>query len=244
MFWLKLIVAVLVCFAATRSIAQDSLTSDSKFRSGLNLKASTRLIFRDENGAKISEAEFLRRHGGEAFTYNGDESGGFAVFTLATLAHPWQNGKSSALVGQKFPTFSLHSLDKNHMTNLDFRGSLTVVDFFFVDCGACIQEIPILNSYKASHPGVNTLAITYDSAEAAKLYVDKWRFDWCVIPDAVNLVNKLGIWVYPTLALVDRQGKLVALSSGHDLHEPNQALTDKDIARWVERSEKTSHGGD
>jgi hypothetical protein len=58
------------------------------------------------------------------------------------------------------------------------------------------------------------LAITFDDAEIAKAFVKERRFTWPVAYNGKPLVDKLAITSFPTMLLLDRNGRLLASNSG------------------------------
>lgn len=195
------------------------------------------LVFRDTEGRTISREEFVRLlNSDKRATIDVGPGEDVAVFTIeiSGLKKPPAGMKSALHDGDQIPQFTLTSLDGESYSNQQLRSNkLTLVNFFFVECGNCIAEIPVMNDFKAEHPEIPTVAITYDPAVAAQAYVRRWHLHWQVVPNAVRFTDQVGIWQYPMFALVDGQGRLVAMSGGWDMHKPGKHLTADDIARWV-----------
>ncbi|MFZ0870290.1 MAG: TlpA disulfide reductase family protein [Rhodanobacter sp.] len=225
-------------FASVRYADVDAL------RHGFGFAPNVRLVFRQADGSRMSGDEFIRRvNQGESSWLLGPMHRSIAVLTIGEYAEPKPPpaGRSSNLTsGEKIPALDVTSLDGKRLTDKVFTNRVTLIDFFGVDCGACIDEIPVLNAFKATHGDVQTLAVTTDPAEYLGEFLQKWKFTWRVAPDAVVFTHDFDIWFYPTLALVDGNGRLMAISSAHDLHKPGQPLTSDDIAHWVALSRRAS----
>jgi thiol-disulfide isomerase/thioredoxin len=242
--WLKLIIFSVACSAVASAFAGVHWANEDAIRHDFGLAPSVRLVFRQPDGRRMSGAEFLRRvDQGESSYLLGTMHRNIAVLTIGKPLElqPLPAGRASiAVLGEKIPDLDVTSVNGMRLTGKVFANRVTLIDFFGVDCGACIEEIPALNAFKATHGDVQTLAVTSDPVEYISEFSQKWNFNWRVAPDAVLFTHDFDIWFLPTLALVDGKGRLIAISSGHDMHKPGQPLTSDDIARWVARNRVAS----
>jgi thiol-disulfide isomerase/thioredoxin len=242
--WLKLIIFSVACSAIAPAFAGVHWANDDALRHDFGFAPNVQLVFRQADGKRMRGDEFLRRvNEGELSSLQEPIHRNIAVLTigepLESKAPP--AGRASNLVlGQKIPELDVTSVEGTRLTDKVFANHVTLVDFFGVDCGACIEEIPALNAFKATHVDVQTLAVTSDPVEYISEFSKKWKFTWRVAPDAVLFTHNVGIWAEPTLALVDGRGRLIAISSGHDMHKPGRPLTSDDIASWVARNRMVS----
>ena len=170
-------------------------------------------------------------------------SGNHADITEFTLeASAAQRGKVAALVpGDPMPPFNLKSTTNQVVTQSDFKGKPTVVDFFFSGCGGCVQAIPVLNEFKRQRPDVRTLAMTFDDRDLTADFVHRHGFNWTAVSGAIGYADSLGIVVSPSLALVGADGKLLAITIEPSLAKPGQRVTAADISAWVNANTRGSH---
>jgi thiol-disulfide isomerase/thioredoxin len=238
--WLKLIIFSVAMSVIASAHAGVAHANTETLRHDFGYAANIKLVFRQVDGQRMSSDEFLRRvNRGESFYSWEPMHLNIAILTIGKPLEPKTPpaGRASNLVlGEKIPELDVTSIDGTRLTGKVFANRVTLIDFFGVDCGACIEEIPALNAFKATHGDVQTLAVTSDPAEYIGEFSQKWKFTWRVAPDAILFTYNFGIWAEPTLALVDGKGRLVAISSGHDMHRPGQSLTSDDIAHWVGRN--------
>lgn len=215
--------------------------TESDLLRALYLPPSLGLIFRGPDGERVPREVFFQKvNEGSSFYVNEPIHVGRAVLTLGNLPNAEQPppGQVTKLhAGDPMPSFHGTALDGPPLSNRIFQSRVTLIDFFGVDCGACVGEIPELNAFKARHPEIQTLAVTTDAAEYARDLVQHSAFRWRVVPDQINLVHNTGVWFAPTYALVDQRGRLLAATSSSSLHAPGKVFTGEDLARWVERSE-------
>jgi peroxiredoxin len=120
----------------------------------------------------------------------------------------------NALARKQLPAFDLTELDGSTIRNTDLLGRYTLINFFFNDCAPCNVEVPVLNSFAGRHPEVRVLAVTFDVPDVARKFLDKRQLVWPIAADAKRFINALGISTYPTLAVVDPRGRIVASQTG------------------------------
>jgi len=133
------------------------------------------------------------------------------------------------------PALAGSTLDGKPFGSHQFLGRPTLVNFVYAGCTYCIEEVPVLNQFAAENPSIQTVAITYDDPVLMKEFVTKWHFHWPVVAGQVDYTEKLGLWEYPSLALIDANGRLIGYDASAYVHKKNQALTAADIVAWVAR---------
>ncbi|UPG93850.1 TlpA family protein disulfide reductase [Luteibacter aegosomatissinici] len=194
---------------------------------------SPKIVFRDQAGKVIDENTFMAgMHRGLASSCKPANGSGVAVMTLAQATPPPKVEVSNLVIGEALPAFSLTSSRGRTVTSRAFDHDLTVIDFFY-DCTGCIADIPALNAFHAAHPETGALSITYDSVAQMPAYQKQFGLTWEIVPDAVTFYEKANIQRFPTVGIVDRHGRLLALKEAWTLHPPGRKLTGEDIARWV-----------
>lgn len=230
--------------ASTVTLAMPSLGAARYQSEGdlvriFHLPPSLGMIYRKASGDRVTKNEFFRQiNAGTPFHQDGIIHVQRAVFTLGNdynAEQPPAGQVTMLKVGDSMPRLRKITLRGAEVSNKMFMNRLTVIDFFGVDCGACIDEIPVLNAFKANHPDIQTLAVTMDAAEYVGDLVKHQPFTWTIVPDAIGFVQGVGTWFAPTYALVDQKGRLLAATSAGSLHAPGERLSSEDIARWVDR---------
>jgi len=243
-------------FAATTAFAQQSASSaphlpstthaplaaqgwpprnDADLRKGFSIPRGKPILFRDAHGGRISEESFLAAlPASSGFSFNGND----AIVVQMTLHVPGQPlPKPQPLRlnrGDLLPVLAGSTIDGKPFGTQNFLGRTTLVNFVYAGCTYCIEEVPVLNQFALENPSIQTVAITYDDPVLMREFVTKWHFNWPVVAGEVDYVDKLGLWVYPSLALVDTKGRLVGYIPSGDIHK-NHELTASDIKAWVAR---------
>jgi peroxiredoxin len=120
-------------------------------------------------------------------------------------------------LGQEF-TLQGISLDGKQFDIKTFRGKVILVDFFTSWCAPCIEELPHLKEIYAQYhdQGFEIVGVGGDKPEALKKLVEEHNISWTVVSETLTVAKRLpsmerqyGIKSYPTMFLIDREGKLV-----------------------------------
>ncbi|MDR0610488.1 MAG: TlpA family protein disulfide reductase [Planctomycetaceae bacterium] len=120
-------------------------------------------------------------------------------------------------LGQEF-TLQGISLDGKQFDIKTFRGKVILIDFFASWCVPCIEELPRLKEIYAQYhdQSFEIVGVGGDKPEALKKLVEEHRIPWTVVSETLTVSKRLpsierqyGIKVYPTMFLIDREGKLV-----------------------------------
>ena len=82
----------------------------------------------------------------------------------------------SCIIGKELPAYSLVGRSGKTYTNEDLKGKVVVLNFWSVNCGPCVMEIPVLNklylSYK-DNKDVVFISILLDKEEALEKLLRK-----------------------------------------------------------------------
>ena len=87
---------------------------------------------------------------------------------------------------------------------------LILLDFYFANCGYCIQEVPYLNRFAKNHPNVRVIGVTFETAKQAAQFVRERDVHFEVVADAKMLIDKFEVAQYPYIVLLSSQGKPIA----------------------------------
>jgi len=229
-----LLVAVLAAMpasAAEPTVVFKDAGVEPLLRDLMHIPADMKLVYRDENGATLTEEEFSRRlKEGRQMDVAKDAATKTAVVSL--------KAKSATQIAAekmiRLPPFELNDLSGRHIRNVDLAGRPTLINFFFESCVPCIKEAPVLNSYRRKHREFNFLAVTADTREEASRFVKQRTFDWPVAFEADTFVDDMKVTGFPTYVLVSADGRILGRGSGMDvklLDDPVGALAH--FEKWV-----------
>lgn len=124
---------------------------------------------------------------------------------------------AGAVEQQPAPAFQLTSLDGGEVALSDFEEKVVLVDFWATWCGPCHAQADILKSLYADFNGdVQFLAISLGEAEeTVRDFVDGNPYPYPVLVDPEDQLSlELGIYVLPTIMVVDREGTISYMEPG------------------------------
>jgi hypothetical protein len=220
--------------ASTPAIASDLEVTEADFRARLNLAPGVRLHYRDEDCRSIPFAGFAdgMRNAGVGSQIERAADGASVTATIHRRGTP--SCPSPYPPVTDLPPFDLRDLQGRRVTSAALRGRPTLVNFYFARCVPCILEVEPLNTYAASRPDMNFLAITFDEPEEAREFVERFGFRWRVIPDARDFIDRMRVKNYPMMALFDSRGRLLGMRPGGARDELQAAAVLPQLRRWVD----------
>lgn len=115
-------------------------------------------------------------------------------------------------VGDMMPYFETYLMDSSTISSDDLKGKVVVMNFWFTQCKPCIYEMPDLDSLVAQYKGrkdVVFLAPNYEKLSKVKAFIAKQPISYKICPEAVSLIDKFGVGVYPTHLVISRTGKIL-----------------------------------
>lgn len=203
-------------FLAALALAPVHAQNDPHVRGmleSMHLDPGYKLSYLDTAGKPVDEGRFMQLAKSGSFSVNKN-----TVARTAVLRIEDPNNAKSELAsadklhlatGEPVPPLPQTILGKP-AHGIELRGRYTLISAFFSDCTGCIEEIPALNAYAKQHPEMGFASITFDDAEDAARFTREHHLAWPVVHDAQSWLNQVGVQLYPTLLLVDPQGRLVA----------------------------------
>ena len=127
----------------------------------------------------------------------------------------WEDQRKS----KPFPDFNFTDLNGNKInTHRDFTGKLTVLNFWFVGCHPCIEEMPNLNELVkkyANNKNVQFFALTFDRKENVDECLKNNPFFYTTGLLSRSLIDSLKLTNgYPTNLILDDQLNIIDATVG------------------------------
>jgi thiol-disulfide isomerase/thioredoxin len=114
--------------------------------------------------------------------------------------------------GETIPSFAARDINGNKLKLSDLKGKVVVMNFWFIGCPPCRQEIPELNKIAldyANDPDVIFIAVGLDDRWAIRDFIKDHPFGYHIIENGRTYASMYGINPYPTSVILDKQGKVV-----------------------------------
>lgn len=122
-------------------------------------------------------------------------------------SYPRPRETTNFKTGSKLPNFRFTDLKGNRYNLKELTGKVVVLNFWFINCGPCRQEIPDLNKmvlkYK-DNPNVVFLAVALDSRADVKEFLKKTPFLYNITENGSYLTQSYGVQGYPTHVVLDQ----------------------------------------
>lgn len=191
-----------------------------------NIRLSQNFIGLDIDSSKIEKTAFINKlMQGDRVAFNTEILNGQPVYRLFKLDSKDESIKAVItqmaatelrhlkMEGKAFPGYSFTDLNGKTYDNASSKGKLTLVKFWFIHCGACIAEFPVLNKlvnqYK-NNPDIQFISLALDNKDELVKFLKKKRFSYPVVPEMKNYIgNNFTVTGYPTHILLDKNGIIV-----------------------------------
>jgi peroxiredoxin len=145
----------------------------------------------------------------------------FLFINLISIKTTAQNYISEGLlkVGTKAPSFELISSNGDNIKLSDYRTKIVLLDFWYVGCKPCIKAFWDIDSLK-QELGENSFVVVgmnpINRKGKINKFKDKYKYnDKVVVCRKTSIVEDYNINVYPTIYIIDREGKIAFASAGY-----------------------------
>ena len=107
--------------------------------------------------------------------------------------------------------FTLPLLGGGDSTLSALRGKPVLVDFWATWCAPCIQQVPLFNAFHAEHGdrvGLLAIATDADGAEVVEPFAAEHDIRYPVLLGSEALARNWGLIGFPTLFVIDPEGRI------------------------------------
>ena len=111
--------------------------------------------------------------------------------------------------------FSVKDIKGNEYSLNGLKGKVIVMNFWFIGCKPCLQEIPELNELVEKYHGkeVVFLGFALDKKSRLETFLKKKPFNYNIIPGS-KLDNSYEVYGYPTHVVINQNSEIVWRTSG------------------------------
>jgi len=187
--------AVSVCLAAT--LASLSYSQQLK---------TPKTILLDADGNVLTDAEFvdlrLANRTDKDLATKTILDDGTVQFRLARVP---QEGTAA-------PLFSAPMIDGKFIDAVDLKGKVVVLNFWFIGCPGCMEELPKLNALAAKYhdrDSVRFIAVAPNTAQELRQFLARVKFDYQMIGSARSIINLFNFEGFPRNIVIGKDGKIV-----------------------------------
>lgn len=140
-------------------------------------------------------------------------------------------GPEPPALGEPAPAFSAPTPDGGAAISLEgTRGRVVLLDFWFMACPGCVGATPKLNRLRDRYEaeGLSLLSVARDrgAEEELSAFIERRDIRYAVGVDDGESAERYGVYAYPTVVLLDRQGRIRSRHRG--------AVTEEKLAKEIE----------
>ncbi len=119
------------------------------------------------------------------------------------------------------PNWALKSLEGQSVSLSDYDGKVILIDFFYKNCLPCMKAVPMLKSLNEKYKSKGLVVIGIDPIDTdndeIKTFISKNGITYKIVVDEnKDVATKYKISVYPTVYLINRNGKIIFAASDYD----------------------------
>jgi peroxiredoxin len=113
-----------------------------------------------------------------------------------------------AMIGQPAKDFELKDIEGKSHSLAALKGKTVVLNFWFTNCGGCVQEMPELNKLQQQYADKNVvfLALGLDDATRTRAFLKTHDFHYTLLTDAKATNADYNVTMYPISMLIDKTG--------------------------------------
>lgn len=161
----------------------------------------------------------------------------------------------------KMPTFSGKTIDNKTIDSTYFKNKITFISFFYIGCGPCMKEIPVLNKLSDHFNGTNfqllaiaphtpSQLVSFNSIDSVsgKAVAGRYRTEpirYPILPECPEdgsvgmnpkcyLISSLfGVNSYPTSVIINGKNEILMTTEGFPMRQ-NDEETLQEMMKMVE----------
>ncbi|MCU0424689.1 MAG: TlpA family protein disulfide reductase [Candidatus Kapabacteria bacterium] len=146
--------------------------------------------------------------------------------------------KTDSILGAKAKPalpFTVKALDGKTYDIAKLKGKAVVLNFWFIGCPPCRQEIPGLNTLVKEYAkkDVVFLALALDDEKSLNDFLKKTPFTYTIVPKAQNVSELYGVEGFPTHVILDRKGMNIGqlVGGSETRHEDLRPLIERALGQ-------------
>ena len=115
--------------------------------------------------------------------------------------------------GETAPAFNTLDIEGNRFCLDSLKGKIIVINFWFIHCKPCVEEIPDLNELtkKYENKNIEFLSFTTDGKESLDVFLNSNEYLYHIIPNSNDIANDFRITSYPTNIVIDTNSKIAII---------------------------------
>lgn len=176
-------------------------------------------VFTDVDGRALSKEEYKAKLRTGQFKVDNPQAEGKSFVSLSLRPADTPDAvRLKALTTQRAfhttaPSFTATDIQGRTRTLESLRGKVVVLNFWFVNCPYCIEEMPDLKRVATSYQpqdSVVFLSFALDKPERLRKFLQqRGDFGFAVVPEAKGFAQQFAVAGYPTTIVLNKQGQFI-----------------------------------
>ncbi|MFZ2907499.1 MAG: TlpA disulfide reductase family protein [Cyclobacteriaceae bacterium] len=130
-----------------------------------------------------------------------------------------QDSNSESFLGKSAPVFSVTTIDGSKYQIGEPGDNIYVINFWFIACGPCRSELPLLNELANAYKNDSTIrfiAISNIDKKLALEYVQrKAGMVYELVEQAQYAADAFNVFYYPVNIIINRKGTVIFYEKGY-----------------------------
>ncbi|SFN30317.1 Peroxiredoxin [Chitinophaga sp. YR627] len=120
------------------------------------------------------------------------------------------------MVDKPAPGFTLLDINGKKWSLKNLKGKVVVLNFWFVTCPPCIQEMPELNGLTKDYQSKDVvfLAMTYNDKEKVTDFLEAHTFDYNLLVDSHDTDVAYNVTSWPVSFVINKEGIIKFVTKG------------------------------
>jgi peroxiredoxin len=119
--------------------------------------------------------------------------------------------------GTAMPQLSFQTITGERIETKNLRGKVLMINLWFTSCHPCIAELSGLNHIVEEYKNKDVvfIGLCLDSKNVLETeFFPKYKFDFRIVADSRNVIERIGSTGYPTTYIIDKEGNVQAAWTG------------------------------
>lgn len=183
-----------------------------------------------ENGTQLDQLAAMRAIAGPDYGYElyADNKGALSAIVLVELPAAQRDARLAQMMkradttgdkkGTAAPSFIAKNMNSDRLDLNEMKGSIVVLNFWFIGCKPCQVEIPELNELveKYKNQNVKFVAFALDDKAAIEKFLNRKAFHYDIVPSARNVAQTYRVSSYPSHFVLDKEGNIQFFQAGYN----------------------------
>lgn len=125
--------------------------------------------------------------------------------------------EGSENIGKDITPFSVTDINGKKITSEELKGKTIVINFWFIGCPPCRNEIPELNKLVDKYAGKDAVFVAFavDGKAELETFLGKTEYKYSIIPASDEVIKSYNVSVFPTNIVIDGGGKISYYKIGY-----------------------------